>query len=201
MTALILPYDGISPVISDSAWIAPNATLVGRVTLGENASVFYGSVLRADVDSITIGEGSNIQDNVSVHCDSGIPTTVGRGVSVGHSAVLHGCTVEDDCLIGMSATVLNGAVIGNNCLVGANALVTEGKVFPDNSLIVGAPAKAVRILDEAAIAGLRKSAESYVRNWQRFSADLELIGRRGHAAQLWQWPRISIVVFSVLNCC
>jgi carbonic anhydrase/acetyltransferase-like protein (isoleucine patch superfamily) len=162
MTALILPFDGNSPAIAATAWVAPNATLVGRVSLGENASVFYGSVLRADVDSITIGEGSNIQDNVSVHCDAGIPTTVGRGVSVGHSAVLHGCTVEDDCLIGMSATVLNGAVIGRESLVAAGAVVLEGTVIPPGSLVAGVPAKVRRELTEEEREGVRNNARHYV---------------------------------------
>jgi carbonic anhydrase/acetyltransferase-like protein (isoleucine patch superfamily) len=159
---LILPFDGSTPVIAGSAWVAPNATLVGRVSLGENASVFYGSVLRADVDSITIGDGSNIQDNVSVHCDSGIPTTVGRGVSVGHSAVLHGCTVEDDCLIGMSATVLNRAVIGAGSLVAAGAVVLEGTVIPPGSLVAGVPAKVRRELSDEEREHVRGNARHYV---------------------------------------
>ena len=162
MSAVILPYDGTSPAIADSAWVAPNATLIGRVTLGENASVFYGSVLRADVDSITVGEGSNIQDNVSVHCDAGIPTTLGRGVSVGHSAVLHGCTVEDDCLIGMSATVLNGAVIGTGSLVAAGAVVLEGTIIPPGSLVAGVPAKVRRELSAEERERVRDNARHYV---------------------------------------
>ncbi|HXD62499.1 MAG TPA: gamma carbonic anhydrase family protein [Lacisediminihabitans sp.] len=162
MNALILPYAGSSPALDDSAWVAPNATLVGRVTLGSNASVFYGSVLRADVDSITIGDDSNIQDNVSIHCDAGIPTTVGRGVSVGHSAVLHGCTVEDDCLIGMSATVLNGAVIGAGSLVAAGAVVLEGTVIPPGSLVAGVPAKVRRELSEEEREHVRGNARHYV---------------------------------------
>ncbi|WP_349904794.1 gamma carbonic anhydrase family protein [Parafrigoribacterium humi] len=162
MSAVILSYDGNSPAIADSAWVAPNATLIGRVTIGENASVFYGSVLRADVDSITIGEGSNIQDNVSVHCDAGIPTTLGRGVSVGHSAVLHGCTVEDDCLIGMSATVLNGAVIGTESLVAAGAVVLEGTVIPPGSLVAGVPAKVRRELSAEERERVRDNARHYV---------------------------------------
>lgn len=161
-SALILPYDGATPDIADSAWVAPNATLIGRVTLGEEASVFYGSVLRADVDSVTIGAGSNIQDNVSIHCDSGIPTTVGRGVSVGHSAVLHGCTVEDDCLIGMSATVLNRAVIGAGSLVAAGAVVLEGTVIPPGSLVAGVPAKVRRELSDEEREHVRGNARHYV---------------------------------------
>ncbi|WP_349897347.1 gamma carbonic anhydrase family protein [Parafrigoribacterium soli] len=162
MSALILPFDGNSPEIDGSAWVAPNATLIGRVTLGERASVFYGSVLRADVDSITIGAGSNIQDNVSVHCDAGIPTTVGRGVSVGHSAVLHGCTVEDDCLIGMGATVLNGAVIGVGSLIAAGAVVLEGTIVPPGSLVAGVPGKVRRELNHEEREHIRENARHYL---------------------------------------
>ena len=159
---LIVPFDGHSPVIAESAWVAQNATLVGRVSLGEAASVFFGAVLRGDVDSIRIGDRSNIQDNVSVHCDSGIPTTVGAGVSVGPSAVLHGCTLEDDCLIGMSATVLNHAVIGTGSLVAAGSVVLEGTIVPPNSLVAGVPAKVRRELTAAEQAKLRHNAEHYV---------------------------------------
>jgi carbonic anhydrase/acetyltransferase-like protein (isoleucine patch superfamily) len=143
---LIVPLDGAVPEVSETAWVAPNATLIGQVRLGPEASVFYGAVLRGDVDRISIGAGSNLQDNVTVHCDSGIPTTVGARVSVGHAAVLHGCTIEDDCLIGMSATVLNRAVIGAGSLVAAGAVVLEGTVIPPGSLVAGVPAKVRRPL-------------------------------------------------------
>jgi len=162
VSSLILPFDGIVPRLAASAWVAPNATLIGRVTLGDRASVFYGSVLRADVDAIVIGAGSNIQDNVSIHCDSGVPTTVGSGVSVGHSAVLHGCTVEDDCLIGMGATVLNGAVIGHGSLVAAGAVVLEGTVVPPGSLVAGVPAKVRRELSEEERERIRANARHYL---------------------------------------
>ncbi|WP_010203259.1 gamma carbonic anhydrase family protein [Salinibacterium sp. PAMC 21357] len=162
MTALIVPIGGHTPHVSDSAFLAPNATLIGQVTLGERSSIFYGAVLRADVDSITIGDGSNLQDNVTVHCDEGFPTTVGTGVSVGHGAVLHGCTVEDDCLIGMSATVLNGAVIGTGSLVAAGAVVLEGTIVPPGSLVAGVPAKVRRELSEEEIAGVRQNATHYL---------------------------------------
>jgi carbonic anhydrase/acetyltransferase-like protein (isoleucine patch superfamily) len=160
--SLILAFDGTTPTIDGSAWVAPNATLIGRVTIAENASVFYGAVLRGDTDSISIGAGSNIQDNVAVHCDSGIPTTVGERVSVGHSAVLHGCTVEDDCLIGMSATVLNGAVIGAGSLVAAGAVVLEGTIIPPRSLVAGVPAKVRRELTDDEAAGVTANAAHYV---------------------------------------
>ena len=160
--SLILDFGGRSPAIDPSAWTAPNATLIGGVTLGQNASVFYGSVLRADADDITIGDGSNIQDNVSVHCDSGLPMTVGKRVSVGHSAVLHGCTIEDDCLIGMGATVLNRAVIGAGSLVAAGAVVLEGTVVPPGSLVAGVPAKVRRELTNDERLALTANATHYV---------------------------------------
>ena len=158
----ILGFNGSTPSVPDSAWVAPNGTLIGSVTLGAEASVFYGAVLRGDVDSITIGARSNIQDNVSIHCDSGKPTTVGSGVSVGHSAVLHGCTVEDDCLIGMSATVLNEAVIGRGSLVAAGAVVLEGTIIPPGSLVAGVPAKVRRELTADELAKVKHNATHYV---------------------------------------
>lgn len=160
--ALIVPFAGSTPSVATTAWVAPNATLVGRVTLADRASVFYGAVLRADVDSITIGERTNLQDNVTVHCDAGKPTSIGAGVSVGHGAILHGCTVEDDCLIGMGATVLNTAVIGAGSLVAAGAVVLEGTVIPPRSLVAGVPAKVRRELDEGELAGIRGNAEHYL---------------------------------------
>lgn len=160
--ALLLPYDDVHPTLAPTAWVAPNATLIGKVTLAESASIYYGTVLRADVDAITIGVGSNLQDNVSVHCDAGVPTTVGAGVSVGHAAVLHGCTVEDDCLIGMSATVLNGAVIGTGSLVAAGAVVLEGTIVPPGSLVAGVPAKVRRELTDDERAGIRDNAQRYL---------------------------------------
>ena len=173
---VILPFDGHEPDISADAWVAPNASVIGKVRIAADANVWFGAVLRGDIDEIVLGERSNLQDNAVIHTEAGNPTIIGADVSIGHAAVVHGCVVEDGCLIGMNATVLNGAVIGNNCLVGANALVTEGKVFPDNSLIVGSPAKAIRTLDAEAVEGLKKSAESYVRNWQRFKRGLKAIG-------------------------
>ena len=157
----------------DRYWVAPDANVIGKVILGEDVGIWFGATLRGDNEPIIVGARSNIQEGVVVHTDPGRPVTIGEGCTIGHSAIIHGCTIGDNSLIGMGATVLNGAVIGKNCLVGANALVTEGKVFPDNSLIVGAPAKAIRTLDEEAIAGLKRSAESYVRNWQRFKTGLK----------------------------
>ena len=157
-----IDFEGAAPQIPGSAWVAPNATLIGKVILGENASVFYTAVLRGDMDSISIGEGSNIQDGCVAHTDEGFPVVVGTGVSVGHRAVLHGCTVEDDSLIGMGAVVLNGAVVGAGSLVAAGAVVTEGMQIPPGSLVAGVPAKVRKELDEDALEALRQNARTYV---------------------------------------
>ncbi|MBR0667909.1 gamma carbonic anhydrase family protein [Roseomonas hellenica] len=157
-------------------WVAPDAHVIGQVILGEDVGIWFGAVLRGDNEPITIGARTNIQEGAMLHADPKFPTTVGSDVTVGHHAILHGCTVGDGSLIGMGATVLNGAKIGKHCLVGANALVTEGKEFPDYSLIVGSPAKAIRTLDPAAAEKLIGSATSYVRNWKRFSKGMRVIG-------------------------
>ena len=157
-------------------WVAPDAHVIGRVRLGADVGVWFGSVLRGDGEPLEIGERSNIQEGCMLHADPGFPLTIGPNVTVGHHAILHGCTVGAGALIGMGATVLNGARIGAGCIVGANALVTEGKEFPENSLVIGAPAKAVRTLDAAAAEKLRASALHYVANWRRFAAGLKRIG-------------------------
>jgi carbonic anhydrase/acetyltransferase-like protein (isoleucine patch superfamily) len=157
-------------------WVAPDAHVIGRVRLGADVGVWFGAVLRGDGEPLEVGERSNIQEGAMLHADPGFPLTVGADVTVGHHAILHGCTVGAGALIGMGATVLNGARIGAGCIVGANALVTEGKAFPDNSLVVGAPAKAVRTLDAAAAERLRASALHYVANWRRFAAGLKRVG-------------------------
>ena len=157
-------------------WIAPDAHVMGKVRLGLDVGIWFGAVLRGDNELIDIGERSNIQEGAMLHTDRGLPLTVGPDVTVGHHAILHGCTVGAGSLIGMGATVLNKARIGAGCLVGANALVTEGREFPDGSLIVGSPAKAVRPLDEDAIAKLKLSAAGYVANWKRFAAGLRRLG-------------------------
>lgn len=154
-------------------WLAPDATLIGQVEIGEDVGIWFGAVLRGDNEPIVIGPRTNIQEGVMIHTDPRFPTAIGEGCTIGHHAIIHGCTIGDGSLIGMGATILNGAKIGRNCLVGANALVTEGKEYPDGSLIVGAPAKAIRQLDEQAIDGLRRSADNYVANWQRFARDLK----------------------------
>ncbi|MET0749088.1 MAG: gamma carbonic anhydrase family protein [Rhizobium sp.] len=154
-------------------WLAPDATLIGEVTLGSDVGIWFGAVLRGDNAPITVGARSNIQEGAMLHTDAGFPLSIGEGCTIGHHAIIHGCSIGDNSLIGMGATVLNGARIGRNCLVGANALVTEGKEFADGSLIVGAPAKAIRLLDETAIEGLRRSAQNYVANWQRYARELK----------------------------
>jgi carbonic anhydrase/acetyltransferase-like protein (isoleucine patch superfamily) len=160
------PHDG-------GFWLAPDAHVIGRVRLGADVGIWFGAVLRGDNEPITVGDRSNVQEHSVLHTDIGFPLTIGRDCTIGHRAVLHGCTIGDNTLIGMGAIVLNGAVIGNNCLVGAGALVTEGKVFPDNSLIVGSPAKAIRTLDDQAISRIADSATRYVDNWKRFAAGLK----------------------------
>ncbi len=153
-------------------WIAPNATIIGDVSLKKNASVWFGAVLRGDNDPIILGENSNIQDNSVCHTDDGMPLKIGDNVTVGHKVILHSCTVGDNSLIGMGSTVLNKAKIGNNCLVGANSLVTEGKEFPDNSLIVGSPAKVKRELTDMEKKIIELSALHYVENMKRYRKDL-----------------------------
>jgi carbonic anhydrase/acetyltransferase-like protein (isoleucine patch superfamily) len=156
-------------------WIAPDAHVIGRVRLGADVGIWFGAVLRGDNEWIEIGEGTNIQEGCVLHTDMGAPMKIGAGCTVGHRAILHGCTIGENSLIGMGATILNHARIGAHCLVGANALVTEGKEFPDNSLIVGAPARAIKILGPDAVEGLKGSARGYVRNWQRFAMGLKRI--------------------------
>lgn len=166
--------DGVEPKVPAAGefWVAPNASVIGRVELGVDVGVWFGAVLRGDNEAIVIGAETNIQEHAMLHTDMGFPMTLGRGCTIGHGAILHGCTLGDHVLVGMGATVLNGAVIGEGSLVGAGALVTEGKVYPPRSLIVGSPAKAIRTLDDAAFERLKGSAASYVRNWKRFAAGM-----------------------------
>lgn len=173
----IYSLDDVAPVLPEEGrfWVAPDAHVIGKVRLGADVGVWFGAVLRGDNELIDIGEGSNIQEGAVLHTDMGAPLAVGPGCTIGHRAILHGCTIGENSLIGMGATVLNHVRIGRNCLVGANALVTEGKEFPDNSLIVGSPARAVRVLDEAAIEKLRWAAQSYVANWKRFAKRMRRI--------------------------
>ena len=165
----VLPEDG-------SCYIAPGAQVVGLVTLGRETSVWFNAVLRAENEPITLGRGSNIQDGCVCHVDPGFPLAVGEDVTVGHMALLHGCTIGDGCLIGMGAVILNGARIGRDCVIGANALVTEGKEIPDRSLVMGQPGKVVRTLDDAAIAEFHRGAANYKARRQVYKDGLRLIG-------------------------
>ncbi|RYZ10404.1 MAG: gamma carbonic anhydrase family protein [Comamonadaceae bacterium] len=171
----IYELDGLAPQRGEGSWVADSAEVIGDVVLEENASVWFGAVLRGDTATITIGRNSNVQDGSVIHADHGTPTTIGRDVTIGHQVMLHGCTIGDNTLIGIQAVILNNARIGRNSIVGAGSVVTEGKEFPDNSLIVGAPAKVVRTLDDAAAARLLQSAQHYVENAHRFAKGLKKI--------------------------
>ncbi len=169
--------DGIAPTLGEGAWVAPSADLIGDVRLGARASIWFAAVIRADNTPIVLGEESNFQDGAIGHSDPGAPLTIGARVTVGHQAILHGCTVEDEALIGMGARILNGAVIGTQCIVGAGALVTEGKRFEPRSLIVGSPARAVRQLSPEQVELLRLSAAHYADKAARYAAGLHCIDR------------------------
>lgn len=169
---MIYALDGIAPHIATGAWVAPGADLIGRVVLEDEASVWFGAVLRGDNEEIRIGRGTNVQENCVLHTDIGYPMVIGADCTIGHKAMLHGCTIGEGSLIGMGATVLNGAKIGRGCLIGAGALITEGKDIPDFSLVMGAPGKVVRLLDEAAREKLLLSAAGYRANAARFRAGL-----------------------------
>jgi carbonic anhydrase/acetyltransferase-like protein (isoleucine patch superfamily) len=173
----IYELDGARPEFPGEGqyWIAETAVLIGRVRLKREASVWFGAVLRGDNEWIELGERSQIQDNCTLHTDPGFPMVIGSNCVIGHKAILHGCTIGDTTLVGMGATLLNGARIGTNCIVGAGALVTEGKTFPDNSLIVGAPARAIRTLDDKAIAMIRGGADIYVKRWKDYAKGLKRI--------------------------
>ena len=162
-----------TPQIDETAWVAPDANVIGRIVLEADASVWFGATLRGDNEEIRVGRGSNVQENCVFHTDMGFPLTIGAQCTIGHKVMLHGCTIGDNSLIGMGATILNGARIGRNCLIGAGALITENKVIPDGSLVMGAPGKVVRTLDERAIAMLSASALHYTQNAARFRRDLK----------------------------
>ncbi|MDP3196525.1 gamma carbonic anhydrase family protein [Tabrizicola sp.] len=172
---MIYVLDGIAPQIDPSAWVADTATLVGKVVVEADASIWFGAVIRGDNEEIRVGAGTNVQENSVLHTDMGYPLTIGTNCTIGHKAMLHGCTIGDGTLIGMGATVLNGARIGSGCLIGACALITEGKEIPDGSLVMGSPGKVVRELDQTARARLLASAASYQANARRFRAGLTLV--------------------------
>jgi len=167
--------DELKPQLAVSAWAAPSADLVGDVRLGERSSVWFGAVIRADNTPIIVGEESNIQDGSVCHSDAGFPLTIGARVTIGHQAILHGCTIADDCLIGMGARILNAAVIAPECIVGAGALVAEGKTYPSGSLIVGSPARVVREITDAERGLLRASAAHYAEKAARYAAELRTL--------------------------
>jgi carbonic anhydrase/acetyltransferase-like protein (isoleucine patch superfamily) len=161
---MIYALDGIAPEVADDCWVAPDANVIGRVVLEPGASVWFGATLRGDTEAIRVGAGSNIQESSVLHTDAGFPLTIGANCTIGHRAMLHGCTIGEGSLIGMGATVLNGATIGKGCLIGACALITEGKDIPDGSLVMGAPGKVVRLI---------ASAVHYQQNMRRFRAGLQ----------------------------
>jgi carbonic anhydrase/acetyltransferase-like protein (isoleucine patch superfamily) len=169
---MIWTLDGITPTIHADSWIAPDANVIGKVVLEAGASIWFGTTLRGDNEEIRVGAGSNLQENCVGHTDMGYPLTIGTNCTIGHKAMLHGCIIGDQSLIGMGATILNGARIGRFCLIGAGALVTEGKEIPDGSLVMGAPGRVVRQLDQAAIDGLLKMALGYQANMRRYRAGL-----------------------------
>ena len=166
---------GVEPTLSQGAWAAPSADLIGDVRLGDRASVWFGAVIRADNTPILVGEDSNIQDGAVGHSDPGVPLTIGARVTIGHQAIVHGCTIADDCLIGMGARILNGAVLGPECLVGAGALISEGKSFDGGSLIVGVPARVIRPLTEPERAAIRVSAAHYAEKAARYAEGLRRV--------------------------
>ncbi len=171
----IYDFEGNIPEIHESVFVAEDANIIGKIKLSEKSSVWFCSTLRGDNELISVGVGSNIQENCVLHTDIGFPLTIGKNCTIGHKAMLHGCTIGDNTLIGMGATILNGAQIGKNCLVGAGALITEGKSIPDGSMVLGMPGKVVKELDEDAINGLLKSAENYQANAVRFMKSLNVI--------------------------
>ena len=169
---MIWTLDDRTPELGRAAWVAPDANVIGAVVLEDEASVWFGATLRGDNEEIRVGAGSNVQENCVLHTDMGYPLVIGTDCTIGHKAMLHGCTIGDGSLIGMGATVLNGAKIGKGCLIGAGALITEGKEIPDGSLVMGAPGKVVRSLDAAAQARLLQSAAGYRANAARFRTGL-----------------------------
>ncbi|MBK0328444.1 gamma carbonic anhydrase family protein [Rhodobacteraceae bacterium F11138] len=172
----IYALDAKTPDLHANTWVAPDANVIGQVVLEDGASVWFGSTLRADHEIIRIGAGSNVQENCVMHVDPGFPLSVGTNCTIGHKVMLHGCTIGDNSLIGMGATVLNGARIGKDCLIGAGALITEGKEIPDGSVVMGAPGRVVRQMDDAARARMQLSAQHYTENMRIFREQLKVVG-------------------------
>jgi len=171
----LFAISGAKPQVAESAWVAPQAVVIGRATLAERTSVWFNAVIRADNEPVMIGEGSNVQEGAVLHTDAGYPMHIAANVTIGHQAMLHGCTIGEGSLIGVQAVVLNGAIIGKHCLVGAGAVVTEGKVFPDRSLIIGAPAKAVRELSDEQVQSLLANAADYAQRADAYRRELDQI--------------------------
>ena len=171
----VYALDGVSPALPahGNYWIAPSADIIGKVRLLDDVSIWFGAVLRGDNEWIIVGQGSNVQEGCVLHTDMGAPLTIGTNCTIGHKAILHGCEIGDNSLIGMGAIVLNHAKIGRNCLIGAGALIPEGKIIPDNSLVLGQPGKIIRVLNDEAAAKLTASAEGYQKNWKRFASGLK----------------------------
>jgi carbonic anhydrase/acetyltransferase-like protein (isoleucine patch superfamily) len=167
--------DGNTPTLAPDSWVAPDAVLIGKVRLDQDASVWWGSVLRGDNELIHVGERSNVQDHCMLHTDMGFPLTIGAGCTIGHRVMLHGCTVGDNSLVGIGAIVLNGTKIGRNCIIGAHSLLPEGKDIPDNSLVMGSPGRVVRQIDDKDLAMLTRISASYVANWRRYAGGLKRI--------------------------
>lgn len=165
---MLIEYEGIWPEVDQDTFLAQNCTIIGKCKIEENCSIWFNAVLRADVNSITIGKNSNIQDNTVVHCDPGFSTNIGENVTVGHSAIIHGCSIGSNCIIGMGATILDGAAIGSNCIIGANSLITSGKTIPDGVLVMGAPGKVVRELTKEEIEAIKHSTEGYVKKSKKY---------------------------------
>ena len=170
---MIYQYEDRVPTLGKDVFVAPSADVIGSVNLGDQVSVWFGAVIRGDTDIINIGAGTNVQDTAVIHTDPGIQANIGCNITIGHCAMIHGCTIGDNSLIGINAVILNGAVIGKNCLIGANALVPEGMVIPDNSMVLGTPAKIVRQLDEKTIAVLQSSAATYIEKAASFRTSLK----------------------------
>ena len=165
---MIYNFNNISPKLDKDSWFAPNSVLIGNVTLKKDANIWFNATLRGDVEPITIGEGSNIQDGSVIHTDPGCPTIVGNGVTVGHMVMLHGCEIADDCLIGIGSTILNKTKIGKNCIIGANALVTENKVIPERSLVLGSPGRVIRQVTDEEVEHIKENARDYVENFKKY---------------------------------
>ena len=169
---MIYDFEGKTPKLDPNSWVAPNAVVIGNVDLKKDSNIWFNVTLRGDVETITIGEGSNIQDGSVVHTDPGCPAIIGKNVTVGHLVMLHGCVIEDDCLIGIGSTILNKAKIGKNSIIGANALITENKVIPDNSLVVGSPGKVIREVTEEEKKAVFENTKHYQDNWKKYSKSI-----------------------------